>query len=116
MSALANRFIEPASEFPDDQTQKIAYAPDGFNSNQNAAVGMVKQLVATWFNKEDVLKAIPMLHAAIVSNEPKLTLAEAVEIRHQLYGFYIGYFGSSEPQLLDLLHAIEDLYPSEAFE
>lgn len=83
--------------------------------NANAAVEIVKKLVADWFNKEDVLPAIPGLQTAILS-EPKLTLSEAQEIWHQMYGFYVGYFGSSEPQLSDLLHMIEDLYPEEVFE
>lgn len=119
MRDLANRFleetIEPGSEYPGDQTQKIAYAPDGLNSSQNAAVGMVKELVANWFNKPDVLKSIPVLHAAIASNKPKLTTAEAMEIHQQLYGFYVGYFGSQEPRLFDLLQAIEDLFPAVDF-
>jgi|GEM_PF-7077123 len=119
MRDLANRFleetIEPGSEYPGDQTQKFAYAPDGLNSAQNAAVGMVKELVANWFNKPDVLKSIPALQSAISSNEPPLTIAEAIEIHHQLYGFYCGYFGCQETRLFDLLQAVEDLFPAVDF-
>lgn len=94
-----------------DHTQVPGYHPDGLNSSQNAAVGIVKTLSVTWFNKPDVLAALPTLQSAIALNDPPLTLDEAEEILHQLYGFYLGYFGGHESQLFDILQSIENLFP-----
>lgn len=108
--------VLPSKPFEEiDPTYALGYAPDGLNSSQNASVGIVKKLVADWFNKEDVIAAIPALQSAVFSNKPPLTLAEAIEIWNQIYGFYVGYFGSQESQLQALLEAVENLFPAAAF-
>ena len=113
-----NRFleepIEPGSEYPGDQTQIIAYAPDGFNGNQNAAVGMVKSLTGNP-TKPQVREACSTIEAALQSNTPALMVKEAHEVWDILFFLCMQYSGTLEEHLNNLLSKLEAMFPEEKF-
>lgn len=91
-----------------------SFHPDGLNSTQNAAVGIARTL-KSGATRPDVVKAIPVVSAAISSTNPKLTLDEAKEIWQILDQLCSGYSGNLEMELSNLLRALEDLFPEEVF-
>jgi hypothetical protein len=95
-------------------TYALGFAPDGLNSNQNAAVGIVKDLEVLK-SRQAVSDAIPALAAALDSNEPNLLVNEAHEVWIILHEFWLRYYGGLSDQLEDLCIKIERLFPKEVF-
>lgn len=106
--------VLPSKPVKEDPTQVPGFSPDGLNSNQNAAVELVKSLI-TNLTRQRVEDACPVIESALVSNNPALTVAEAHELWKGLFWFTMCYSGALAENLHTLLSKIEAMFPEEKF-
>jgi len=101
---------KPLEEVPE---QAFGFAGMG-NGSQNAVVGIAKSLIRNP-TRQQVREACPDIEAALRTNTPALTLAEAHTVWDVILNLCMQYSGTLEENLNNLLSKLETMFPEENF-